>query len=289
MPPREITIDGETFLVVAARDVLELHDRSDAQRLLGEIIQDRHDVRALRQLVEELDFGALALTEGDVLARAESLLASGRIVGVRVRRPARALDQPTIRPLVDPDEPDDPLGPGTSRRAPETPRPEEDTTWISFEVRLENGGLVPGLAVSVRRPDGARRDGVLDAMSRFRELGIPASGGTCDVTLHPHGGFAGPTTIALRGDDVWLEPDRDQTVSLACARHHRLVVVEGRTEVVLVDGERGPFQNERCNVQIGDRVVSCVTDSAGMLTVVHPRTAESCSIELVDLPLTLVS
>lgn len=57
MPTREIRIRGATPLVVAARDVLELLERSDAQRLLAEVIEVRQRDRALRQLLEDLEGG----------------------------------------------------------------------------------------------------------------------------------------------------------------------------------------------------------------------------------------
>lgn len=143
---RRIRIGAETFLLVRRRDVIELRDREAARRFIARSIGDGHDVSQLRRIVEEQD-AEIALTDGDVLARVEALLASGQLVAVRVREAMPALDRPTIRPLVEPRGLD---GPGRGPTGPFDP-PTVDEILFDYEVRLvdEIGEPIAGVALTM--------------------------------------------------------------------------------------------------------------------------------------------
>jgi hypothetical protein len=235
MPPSKVRIGEETFLIVQSRDVIELHDRVDARRLLERLVHDRHDLRTLRDLLEDLDPFAFAMTDRDVLAGAEALLASGRVVGVRVRAPARPLDRPEIRPLVDPGDPstpDEPLRPrgradvtwistpepdwtGLTARLPSQPAIDEprdvpvaplaEPTYLELTVVHETGGLYAFAELEVELPDGEVRTVKLDLRSHVRIDDITGSGG-CRVRV------ASPLSLA---DAEYRRPSTEEMTSTA--------------------------------------------------------------------------
>lgn len=182
--PMKLQIGGETFLVVPARDVLDVHGREDARRLLERAIVDRVDLSELRSIVEELDPMSMAMSRADVLASAEALLSSGRLVGVRVRREMPALDAPEIRPLVehddprepvrgrdrpqpmqDPDEPQRPFGPSVPGW-PEFP-PADGRTWFQARVVDGIGHPLAGIELTLEH-DGSRTTLTTDADGTVR-------------------------------------------------------------------------------------------------------------------------
>lgn len=157
-----------------------------------------------------------------------------------------------------------------------------ELTWLSFEVVREDGGPMPGLDFSLTAPDGSIRRATLDGGAMFSADDIPA-GESCTLLLRAPGSRAGPSTVALNDDDVLLEADTEGRAALSTGRHHRLVVVEGKTEVALVDSAGKPIEDQLCRVVVDGRVHEGRTDSTGTWVAHHPRNAEVCEVSFPDL------
>lgn len=173
--------------------------------------------------------------------------------GVPAGRPITSLDDPTpIRPR-DPD------------------RPPPVLTWIAFTVVDEDGHGYAGTRWSLTTPDGDDRTIDLDADSSWRADDLVA--GTCWLRppspLQPQG--AGEPNPIVGDDDVWIEPGFTDRIPLPTARAHRVVVVRGRTEVVLLDEDGRVVAAERCEIAFGQRRVMRDGDTNGLIVVAHPR------------------
>lgn len=256
---------GQEVWLVRSRDILDL-DLTRAEALVSSMMASDGDRERLRSMI-----GATPeLSDDELRALALERLPRADLVLVRLDQP-RTLDEPKhviIEPGID-----DPI------RPPVIQRP----TWISLQVVLEDGGLIPGLPIALECPDGSYRGGNLDADSRYRADDIPAGDGGCTVKLHAHAGFAGPKTIAVAEGDVLVDPGAPYSVELACARHHRLVVVEGRTEIVLVDTAGKPVVERRCRVVVDGRSTIALTDEKGVVVAKHLRNAQVCEVDFPGL------
>ena len=89
--------------------------------------------------------------------------------------------------------------------------------------------------------------------------------------------------IVVNDDDVLVDPGAPFRVELATSRHHRLVVVEGKTELVLLDADGKPIRDRRCRVVVDGRTRQSLTDHGGQLTVHHLRNAEVFGVEFPGL------
>jgi hypothetical protein len=186
-------------------------------------------------------------------------------------RPTMPRDEPTpIRPR-DPDPP---------------PPPPPVRTWLALTVVDEDGHGYAGTRWTLTTPDGDDRTVVLDASSSWRADDLLARG-TCWLCaprpLRPHGpGVSNPT---VGDDDPWIEPGITERVPLTTARAHQVVVVRGRSEVVVLDEQGRPVAGDRCEIAFGLRRVTRGIDANGMLVVAHPRhiaTFEVCFLHVAD-------
>ncbi|MBL4687273.1 MAG: hypothetical protein JKY37_21935 [Nannocystaceae bacterium] len=205
--------------------------------------------------------------DDDAHKRLVEQIASGALVLVKVDERSRALDAPTIQPLVPRGRPD--------------PRVIEAPTWLSIEVIAEGGVHVPGLGLRVELPDGTERVQRLDGDSRWRADDIPTRG-VCLVQLDKIAidGTTPPGATTVGG--TWIDALAPGIVRLSTARHHRLVAVAGRTEINLVDVADQPVRRARCSVAVSGREVSGSTDEDGIFIVSHPRAAQKCVVTFVD-------
>jgi len=171
------------------------------------------------------------------------------------------------------------------------------TTWLNAEpsekaARLsvtnpgtvrEDGTRLPGLPLTITAPDGPIRSEHLDSDANFRADDIPRGEGGCTIVLQASTGVSAPTTIAVKDDDVLVDPGVPFRVELATARHHRLIVVEGKTELLLLDTAGKPVKNKRCRAVIDGRTREGLTDRDGTWVVRHLRNAEICRVEFPGL------
>ncbi|MEX1365725.1 MAG: hypothetical protein AB1Z98_21535 [Nannocystaceae bacterium] len=195
MPSRDppcIRVGLRQYLLVPARDVLEISDRERATRLLDDGSLDPERAKALVDAV--LD---------------------GSCVAVRLDGSPRPLDAPEIRPLIDPRDP-------TS----DDPRP----TWISVQVVHAAGLSTEGIEIHLSAADGREHYGRLGADGHWRSDAVPR--GACTFTLLDHPTLrARPRIIGSGsvpdGQDVW-EVGKTRKLQLAAAAHHRVVVTSPR-------------------------------------------------------------
>lgn len=200
--PMTFRMGGDTFAVVPARDVLDIRDRQAARRLLDRVIDGRADISKLRKLVEEIDFGAIAMSSADVLARAEALLANGRMVGVRLRGEHAPLDRPEVRPLVEPRDPE----PARARRGPDPvapSRPSEPPAAPSGPSEPPAAPSAPAPAptfVGVRVVDqyGEPLEGTCRLTADGRDVEVPLSQGVARLDPVSAGGRASVSLRSLR-------------------------------------------------------------------------------------------
>lgn len=204
--------------------------------------------------------------ERDALAHA--LLDGSRVI-------CRIVEQ---RGLLD-EEHADPLIPSWDDPRPST---NDRPTFIAIAVRHERGASLQGVHLQLVAPDGSPRYGVLDATGRWRTDDVPA--GTCTLrfgddlvkALEPSG-----PPVLVEADELWLGPDAALRLRLVTAREHRIVVVDGRTEVALVDEDDQPLGGRACVAKVGDRTLEGKSDADGRWRFHHPASIAACEITIV--------
>jgi len=263
--PKRLRTPGGYGYLVSWKHRFRIDNDAQAAELVERLLADPDNVEALR--------GSLGRPEASEEELAEWLgtgLAGGALQLLKTKVAPPVFDTPEVTPLR-PCRPD--------RPKPNIERP----TWISIEVIREDGARVPDLTMTVTAPDGSIRDAPLDVDSRFRADDIPRGDGGCMVVVHAKPGLAGPGSVTVKDDDVLVDPGGPFRVELATAQHHRLVVVEGKTELVLVDTAGKPVKERRCRVVIDGRTRQGLTDGEGTWIVHHLRNADVCGVEFPGL------
>ena len=260
--PKRLRTDRSYGYLVSWKHRLRIGSDAEAVELVERLFADPHNVGALRE-----SLGRPEATEEEIAEWLVTGLAAGAFQLLKTKVKPPVFDTPEVTPL----RPDD--------KKPIVERP----TWISIEVVREDGAPIPGLGITMTAPDGSTRDATLDADAAFRADDVPRGDGGCTLVFRAEGGLAGPTTIAVKEDDVLVDPDVRFRVELATARHHRLVVVEGKTELVLVDAAGKPVEDKRCRVVVDGRTREGLTDRDGTWVVRHLRTAEVCGVSFPGL------
>jgi len=262
--PKRLRTKGSYGYLVSWKDRFRVNNDAQAVQLAERLLADPHNVNALRTSLGRPEASEEELAEWLVTG-----LAGGALSLLKTKLEPPVLDTPAVTPLR-PDRP---------KPKPEIERP----TWISLEVIREDGTRTPDLSIMLTAPDGSIRDARLDADSTFRADDIPPGDGGCTVLVNAKAGLAGPGSITVRDADVFVDPGAPFRVELATAQHHRLVVVEGKTELVLLDTAGKPVSDKRCRVVIDGRTRQGLTDSDGTWVVHHLRNAELCGVEFPGL------
>ncbi len=173
--PRKFRVGTQTLWLVRRRDVLHIHDREDAQRLLDRIADDDESAASLRSSVAELGLDTPSASDDDVRTRARDLLVSGRMVLVRLSDAMPPLGSVSAPPLLHPDAPGD----VPYLDAPEDPSPEV-TTW--FQARVVDGEAIPLVGVPVIVDHGtSRADLVTDGDGIVRLDGVTSTRATLTI------------------------------------------------------------------------------------------------------------
>ncbi|MBV1857518.1 MAG: hypothetical protein KUG77_03835 [Nannocystaceae bacterium] len=260
--PKRLRTPGGYGYLVSWKHRFRLNNDAEAVQLVERVLADPHNVEALRAGLARPE-----ATEEELAAWLITGLAGGGLQLLKTNVLPPLFDAPSVTPL-----------------RPDRPKPNvERPTWISLEVVREDGTPTPDLGVLITAPDGSVRDARLDADSRFRADDIPRGDGGCTIVVHAEAAMAGPTSIVVNDDDVLVDPGAPFRVELATSRHHRLVVVEGKTELVLLDADGKPIRDRRCRVVVDGRTRQSLTDDGGKLTVHHLRNAEVFGVEFPGL------
>jgi hypothetical protein len=211
------------------------------------------------------------LDESAALDRLVGVFARGDLKLVRLEERSTLQTGPHVVPGRDDPRP---LHPDR----PVAPRP----TWISLEIVDEAGRPLPGLGLAITLPDGTRRSGRVDETARYRIDDVPEEG-TCVVTVAAvvDVELGQPTTSIPEGE--WIGADGSDCVRVVTKRHHRLVVVAGRTEVQVVDAVGRPVKGVFWAATVAGRALHGTTDETGAYVLHHPRAVEACEIELTQL------
>ncbi len=260
--PKRLLTPGSYGYLVSWKHRLRVETDERAAALVERVLADESNLSALRA-----GLGRLEATEEELADWLITGLAGGSLQLLKTGVTAPVFDTPEVTPL----KPD--------RCRPIIERP----TWISLEAVREDGIRLPGLPLTITAPDGSIRSEHLDSDAKFRADDIPRGEGGCTVVLQASTDVAGPTTIAVKDDDVLVDPGIPFRVELATARHHRLVVVEGKTELVLLDTAGKPLKNKRCRVVVDGRTREGLTDRDGTWVVRHLRNAVVCRVEFPGL------
>jgi hypothetical protein len=258
---------GSDYLLVPAHAVLP-NDRASVERLIDEVLADP---AAREGFASWLGVDASELDAPEVRARAIASITSGSWCAIEVESP-RQVGRPFV-PGKDPTEPRKPDGPRTTER-----------TWIAITVVDEDGRGFANTSWTLTTADGDDRSVRLDAESTWRADDLVLSG-TCYLRIGhtvPDAGapLAVPTNIA---ELPWIEGELHASVPLRTGAAHTVVVVHGRTEIVLLDEAGRPEPDEWCEVTVDGRVRKRRTDGQGLLVVVHPRRAASVEARFVLL------
>jgi len=255
------------YLLVPAHAVLP-NDRASVERLVADALEDP---TAREDLASWLGVEVTELEVPEVRARAVASMTSGSWRAIEVE-PARESGRP-ILPTTDPTEP----------RKPDVPRTTE-RTWISVTVVDEDGRGFAGTSWTLTTADGDDRTVRLDDDSTWRADDLVLSG-TCYLRVGhavPEAGvlLAASTNVA---EHPWIEAEPRASVPLRTGASHTVVVVHGRTEIVLLDDMGRPEPDEWCEVTVDARMRKRRTDAQGLLVVVHPRRATSIEARFVLL------
>jgi hypothetical protein len=129
-------------------------------------------------------------------------------------------------------------------------------------------------------PDGSVRSGRLDGDSRWR-LDDVRQRGACEIDFDelpaPSPGDVG-ARVELREDDVWLTRKTRSARNLRTAKSHRVLVLSGRTEVILLDQNEKPVEDEPVLVTLAGRRVEDRTSVHGDVVIEHPVQLTDCEI-----------
>jgi hypothetical protein len=173
---------GDTYVLVEASDVLEMHSDADARRFLESLPEgavDNIGPRAFPMMaVARLQQAGASPEEArETIA---SAIASGRLVAVRLRRTFRPLDPIRSIPLSDlrkptedpspppatpappraeprPDEPTEPLRPESPERPSATADAQQEVL-LGVRLVLDDGATLNGTRVILRAPGGAHAE-----------------------------------------------------------------------------------------------------------------------------------
>ena len=260
--PKRLRTPGSYGYLVSWKHRLRFETDERARALVERLLSDEDNLSALRA-----GLGRPDASEDEVAEWLITGLAGGSLQLLKTGLTPPVFDSPEVTPL-NPDRP-----------TPVIERP----TWISLEAVREDGTRLPGLPLTITAPDGAIRSEHLDSDANFRADDIPRGEGGCTIVLQASTGVAAPTTIAVKDDDVLVDPGVPFRVELATERHHRLIVVEGKTEIVLLDTAGKPVKNKRCRVMVDGRTREGLTDRDGTWVVRHLRNAEVCRVEFPGL------
>lgn len=182
MAGSRIVIDGEIFLLVQRRDLLDALDDDARHELVLACLADLSGRSAARRIVEKLT-GGIMLGTSDIARELDRLLRNGRVVAVRERGTVKLLDAPHVHDpawgrgrRIDPHDPAGPVTPLPVRPdRPDGPdEPVTETTWIEVHLVDDDGNPVAGERVAIRFPDGSETQSYLDGDGRVRLDGIPA-------------------------------------------------------------------------------------------------------------------
>lgn len=212
------------------------------------------------------------LEEPQVRATAIRLLAAGHWRAVELDGIAQG--GPPLPPRPDPVKPPEPVDP-----------PRDRPTRIALRVVDEDGLGFARTRWVLTLPDGTERTISLDEASRWRADDV-LERGTCHLRAPgelPEPGAAVKDFSGASPDDPCLG-EGDGSVGLVTGREHTVVVVRGRTEVVLLDAEGRAQPGVRCEVTVAGRVRSRVTDDQGLVVVGHGRWVEDVHVRFVELP-----
>lgn len=250
---RTVRLDT-TDVMVVPRSALVPADRAHAEALVDDALADIDARRAIAAWL------GLAVDDLDGLReRAAALLADGSWRAIELER---AWDRP---------RPEDPWSDPVTPEGPDRPRPDRQT-WIAITIVDEDGRGYAGTTWTLTTPDGDDRRVRLDERSTWRADDLPSTG-TAHLRFVGHtdpgaalAGFAGPGP-----DDAWIGDGDGGDVPLTTGRAHTVVVVRGRTEIVLLDDAGRPEIDEWCELTLGDRRQVRRTDAQGAIVLWHPR------------------
>jgi hypothetical protein len=263
-----LRLGATDFLVVPAHAVLP-NDRASVERLVQDALADPSSRATLASWlgVDEAD-----LDTPDVRAIAIERMTSGSWRAIEVE-PPRHIGRPLV-PRSDPTEPRKPTdGPRTTER-----------TWIALTIVDEDGRGFAGTSWTLTTADGDDRSVRLDDASTWRADDLELSG-TCHLRIGSAVPDAG-APLAMQIDAAehpWIESEARASVPLRTGAAHTVVVVHGRTEIVLLDEAGWPEPDEWCEVMIDGRVRKRRTDAQGLIVVVHPRRVTSVEARFVLL------
>lgn len=251
-------------LVLDALEV-EAPSASDAAAIVDALIAD-DDHRA--ELARWLGVVEDELRDAAVRERAMALLVEQCVMVVQ--NDAGEADERDPTPGEDPVEP--------PRR---DPKKDERPTWIAITVLDESGGVLAGTRWSLVLADGDERSMRLDERSSWRADDLRTRG-TCHLRVADDRLEAGPRLAGWTGpqpDDEWMSPGPGTSIMVATGRSHRVLIVHGRTEIVLLDELDRPIAHEACSVRVAGGLQRGVTDADGNFTVWHPDDVESLHVE----------
>lgn len=237
MADRMLVVDGARYLLVSPRALVSSNDRAIAERIVATIWQSHDGPRVLRRALGELLGAAEGLSDAEVQRVAVAAIASGRMRMVRTQPERRRLDEPSIRPLIDPDRPV-PSGPLDPPRPiePERPPPpveppvvsppEPARTFVAFELVDQDGAAVE--ADFVCEESGRRHEGVTDGtVVRFDDV---VDGSNAEVGLDNfqllQSPRPGPATFEPADGDVIVPVDDETAQATIPAGTTTRIVVE---------------------------------------------------------------
>ena len=262
---RARTVSGQVWLV-PSRDVMA-SGSAGTNRILAQAPDEQ-----LRELASSVG-----------LPISDAALASREVL---LDELARALDAAGFVLVRDTPEPpllgerDDP-----SPLLPDIPIPDDPVdrpTYIEIQVIHESGRGYPGLSLDLDTPDGEPRHVLLDGASRGRLDDIPTRG-TCRVRLPkplPDATATVGPQVQLLENDVVAPVSNPPLARLATARSHRVVVVEGKTELVFRDPGGFPIPDEPIEVRVDNRTLTGTTDADGVFVAYHRSSAPACEVTL---------
>jgi len=264
----KLTVDLREYLVLDPRDAVPL-SASDAESMLDVLLGDPRQREAFARA---LGVAAGDLDDPAVRERAIAVLVADWIaIELQDGLSGHAIEHDPRREPVEPVEP----------KRPENDRP----TWIEIAVLDELGGGFPGTRWRLTLADGDERSVILDASSKWRADDLHARG-SCHLRvldIPAETGAVVPSWTGPAEDDQWLSPTPAASVMLTTGRSHRVLIVRGRTEVVLLDDAGRPIAHERCLARVAGVSRPNVTDEGGIVVIWHPVGERELEIEFPAL------